>query len=597
MFTPSVSAQISRCGSDHDLETLKKSNPKAYQEYLKIQKHTQEYINKVKQNGGNFRLVDENGIITIPVVVHVVHRPGEAVGTGTNISDAQIQSQIDVLNEDFQRLNADIVNTRTEWLGVANNPQFMFKFACAAPDGSLTNGITRIASPTASTTYSSFSDNIKSVATGGQNPWPTNRYLNVWVAPALNALGYAQFPFQYSSSPNTDGVVVVFNAFGRGFSNLDPSYNQGRTLTHEIGHWLDLFHTFEGGCNGTDECADTPQQQSPNYGCPTFPKLSCNNGPDGDMFQNYMDYSDDNCMNLFTRDQVLRMRAVFQPGGVRRGFIDNYFNITAAQPEFDCGDGGPISVMTPFCTDNNVNWTHTGPIRPYLPSNNVRSPIYEVIGDGEATISATWGNYTDTEVFAVGVGAIKGTLSGTSVFPAPAIRFVTQNTTVRFNVANSAASGTPTVVANVSPNVSWSQSGNDIFITFPRLRGFTTASASFTITTNNNCGALTSTYNFISTGSIIPYSFRVSPNPASDYVTITAEQVAIPDGETSKEKEKPLKYDVIIYDQLNRPIKQMKNMEGLGEKQIDISNLPAARHYNIQIVTENDAVVHKIFKN
>jgi hypothetical protein len=605
LFTPKLQAQRT-CGSEHDLEELKRNNPKAYQEYLKIQKHTDAYIKKMKSGNSAFRLIDENGTIIIPVVVHIIHRPGEAVGAGSNLSVAQIQSQIDVLNEDFNRQNADQSNTRAEWIGVAGTPLFEFRLACIDPNGLGTNGITRRASPTATTVFTQESDNIKFTNQGGQNAWPTERYLNIWVA--LNVistqfgplLGYAQFPRDYSSSPNTDGVVVVSNAFGRGFSGLNPQFNLGRTLTHEVGHWLNVFHTFEGGsCSGVgDECADTPPQSRFNLGCPGALPRSCSSTV-VDMFQNFMDYSDDACMNLFTQDQTLRMRAVFQSGGVRRGFIDNYFNLTAAQPEFDCGDGGPIHVRTPFCANGAVTWTHTGAIAPYLPSSNVSSPIYQVIGDGEATITASWENYTDTETFVVGRGVNKGTFFnpnvGYEVVIAPNTpQLVPSNRTMTLTVTNTVASGTPSVsVSNTPSNFQWWQSGNIIQFRFARVLPAVFNSVTFNVTNSTNCGDITTSFIFnnLSAG----YQYRLSPNPATTNLIVNGTASNLVDSDNSRVAQN-FTYDIEIINQMNQLVKRVKNLNSGQESDIDISGLARNQFYTIRFINKAEVTVQKFFK-
>ena len=181
-----------------------------------------------------------------------------------------------------------------------------FKLATTDPAGNPTTGITRTA--TATTAFSD-DDSVKSAATGGADAWPSDKYLNIWVCPLGGGLlGYAQFP---GGPAATDGVVILHSAFGTSGTAAAP-FNLGRTATHEIGHWLNLRHIWgdDGtGCSGSDFVADTPNQGGPNYGVPTFPKVSCGNGPNGDMFMNFMDYVDDSAMIMFTAGQVTRMQA------------------------------------------------------------------------------------------------------------------------------------------------------------------------------------------------------------------------------------------------------------------------------------------------
>jgi len=234
------------------------------------------------------------------VVVHVVFN--NAV---ENISDEQIVSQIDVLNRDFRMRNTDLGLVPLVFQPLIADAQVQFELATTDPAGNPTSGITRT-----QTTAISFSDDdrVKSAATGGADPWAADRYLNVWIC-ALNGaglLGYAQFP---GGAAATDGVVITYTAFGTTGTATAP-FNLGRTATHEIGHWLNLRHIWgdDGtGCNGSDFVDDTPNQGGSNIGTPAFPHVSCNNGPNGDLFMNYMDYVDDAAMFMFTAGQVTRM--------------------------------------------------------------------------------------------------------------------------------------------------------------------------------------------------------------------------------------------------------------------------------------------------
>ena len=245
--------------------------------------------------------IGRTGCTRIPVVVHVVYKTA-----AQNISAAQIQSQIDVLNEDYRHKNADLATVPAPFAPATDDARIEFKLATTDPAGNPTTGITRTA--TATTAFSD-DDSVKSAATGGADAWPSDRYLNIWVCPlAGGLLGYAQFP---GGPAATDGVVIRHSAFGTSGTAAAP-FNLGRTATHEIGHWLNLRHIWgdDGtGCAGSDFVADTPNQGGPNYGTPTFPKVSCGNGPNGDMFMDFMDYVDDSAMTMFTAGQVTRMQA------------------------------------------------------------------------------------------------------------------------------------------------------------------------------------------------------------------------------------------------------------------------------------------------
>jgi hypothetical protein len=239
-------------------------------------------------------------LITIPTVVHVVYKRNRE-----NITKEQIKSQIEVLNRDFQATNADRNKVPDAWKGLVGNAKIQFALADRDPDGNPTEGITRT-----ETARNSFGtgDSVKTKSGGGIASWPTNRYLNIWVCNlAGGLLGYAQFP---GGPTRTDGVVILSTAFGTK-GTVEAPFDRGRTATHEVGHWLNLRHIWGDtlDCSGGDRCPDTPDAKDPNHGKPTFPHISCNNGPNGDMFMNYMDYVDDAAMFMFTPGQVTRMNA------------------------------------------------------------------------------------------------------------------------------------------------------------------------------------------------------------------------------------------------------------------------------------------------
>ena len=241
------------------------------------------------------------GCTRIPVVVHVVYKTA-----AQNVSQAQIDSQIDILNKDFRKKNADISQVPAPFSPLAGDARIEFVLASEDPDGNPTDGVTRT-----QTNESSFNsnDDIKFDARGGKDAWPADEYLNIWVGKLSGGLlGYAQFP---GGPAATDGVVCTHTGFGDTGTAAAP-FDKGRTATHEIGHWLNLRHIWGddgNGCSGTDFVADTPNQGGSNVGKPTFPSISCGNGPNGDMFMNYMDYVDDDTMVMFTEGQITRMQA------------------------------------------------------------------------------------------------------------------------------------------------------------------------------------------------------------------------------------------------------------------------------------------------
>ncbi len=264
----------------------------------------------------------------IQVVVHVIHN-GEALGIETNIPDAQIISQVEVLNKDFNRLNADSGNTPAEFQSVAGKMNIEFVLAQQGPDGSPSTGINRVKGTKTSWTISD-NDELKSLSY-----WPSENYLNIWVCNLTDYYGWTQLPVSTlpgleNSSKNrlTDGIIVRYDTFGSiddGSFNLDPSYNKGRTTTHEVGHFFGLRHIWGDveGCGGTDYVDDTPPQNGNTAGCPSHPQKECPaDNPVVKMFQNYLDYTDDQCMNFFTQGQaniilvtVATFQKIFSPNG------------------------------------------------------------------------------------------------------------------------------------------------------------------------------------------------------------------------------------------------------------------------------------------
>ncbi len=247
------------------------------------------------------RMAARQAVIDIPVVVHVVYNTSEQ-----NIGEAQINSQIEVLNQDFRGQNLDINKVPAVWQDIAADARIQFHLARTDPLGRATDGITRTETP-----HSNFGtdDKVKFTPRGGMDAWPADTYLNIWVCQLRRGLlGYAQFP---GGAASTDGVVITHGGFGTNGTARSP-FDGGRTTTHEIGHWLNLRHIWgddDQGCNGSDFVADTPNQAGPNLGTPRFPHVTCGNAPDGDMFMNYMDYTDDAAMFMFTEGQVARMDA------------------------------------------------------------------------------------------------------------------------------------------------------------------------------------------------------------------------------------------------------------------------------------------------
>ncbi len=300
------------CGTVDYYNQQKELHPEMEINKIKIEQFTQEWI----QNNAGKKNKTEATIVTIPVVVHVVYNTATTAG---NISDAQIQSQINILNADYSLANTDFsAVVPAEFSSLGANVGVQFCLASIDPDGNATSGITRN-----TTTKTSFSTNdyVKYASKGGADAWNSSKYLNLWVCKISGGIiGYAQFP---GGAAATDGVVIDYRYFGNQGTATAP-YNLGRTATHEVGHWLNLYHIWgddNGACSGTDYVDDTPNQSNYNFGCPTYPHAD--NCSSSTMFMNYMDYVDDACMAMFSAGQAARCQALFASGGARESLLSS----------------------------------------------------------------------------------------------------------------------------------------------------------------------------------------------------------------------------------------------------------------------------------
>ncbi len=308
---------MQRCHTDETYQEMILTHP----EYAKNRKIIEREMQAIINNPN--REQNLNGIITIPVVYHIIH-DGDAVGTNENLSVALLQAQLDQMTDDFRRLNSDANNTPADFTGVAADSEIEFCLTTIDPAGLATTGIERhhintfVAVNLADCWTSGYINSKMKPST----IWDRDKYLNIWTVVKINRtsdcantiLGYAQFP---GGPVNTDGIVLRANTVGS-IATPNPSggnFDQGRTGTHEVGHYLNLRHIWgDGGCSVDDLVADTPTAGADNNtGAPcTYPgPNSCNDGVGDlpDMFQNYMDYSVDQCMNLFTAGQKTRMHA------------------------------------------------------------------------------------------------------------------------------------------------------------------------------------------------------------------------------------------------------------------------------------------------
>lgn len=376
--------QVHRCHSDEKMQMAMDADP-AYKKAM--EEDSFKPLNLSTNTFGKSSSV----VVTIPVHVIICHPPGQAVGTGVNFPIDHVESQITVLNEDFRRTNSDASNTPSVF--PAADVEIEFCLASTDPDGNPTDGITRYAT---NENLSSNEFSIKS-ATG----WDRNTYLNIWVGPNLGGiLGWAYLP-STGGLPNAtlDGVVTASTTFGGPGYGTNVPYHLGRTTTHEVGHYLGLRHVWgNGGCGSDDNIADTPIQNSSNFGCPNHPSPSCNNG--GDMFMNYMDYVNDNCMNAFTTGQGNRMHDILNSS--RSSLLNAAATVCngappaplalqlVSQTDVTCnlGNDGSITVL-----GSGGSGTYTYNINGGAPQNSntftdlVASTYVVEVSDGSSTIS------------------------------------------------------------------------------------------------------------------------------------------------------------------------------------------------------------------
>lgn len=306
-----------QCSQEEYVKQEIHTNPALKSELEAINGFTREKMAGANESQRTNRVPD---VIKIPVVFHVLyHTPDQ------NLPASAIDLLIGALNRDFNKKNADTANIPAAFKPYAAAMGFEFKLATTNPSGKGTNGIIRKYTPLQ---YWMSDDKMKFTASYGDDAWDSKSYLNVWLCNMRDVLGYSTLPGMDASK---DGVVISFENFinPRGTT---PTINDHRTIVHEVGHWLNLYHLWGEGYCGDDKVDDTPTQSIYTPGCPSGARVSCGNSPLGDMYMNYMDFTDDACMNMFTTGQRQRARTLFEIGGARHSILNSKgLNIATTQ--------------------------------------------------------------------------------------------------------------------------------------------------------------------------------------------------------------------------------------------------------------------------
>jgi len=421
-----ISAQTGKIATKNNAIQIQSNTGKITQRTCGTQIPGADWDTWFNQKVEEFKLANLNGKAqmanyTIPVVVHVIHS-GQAVGSGANISQAQVVDQINILNADFAGTGLNNNNVPAIFASLKANCNVNFCLALKNPAGvNLTEpGIDRINSTTQGWTAGPYTGSYIDANIKPTSIWDPTRYLNMWVMNlGSGLLGYATFPGGTGltglggpfGSATTDGVVMLNAAFGSiGSAAFNAPYHKGRTTTHEVGHWLGLRHIWGDGTCASDFCNDTPPAQTSNAGCPIHPfKLgTCAGNTTGEMFQNFMDYTDDLCMYMFTTDQRARIQTAMANGTFRTLLTTSastLCTVTAATPTANFTMNSTGCTNSAVVTNNTSNGT---PAPTYVwssnpsagvtfnPNNTATSPSINFTTPGSYSISVVGTNSLGT---------------------------------------------------------------------------------------------------------------------------------------------------------------------------------------------------------
>lgn len=370
------------CTSTKKLAEHIKNDPQSRKQF-------ESYMNGLQQQDNNNSGSRSGNTIWIPVVFHIVHN-GDAIGSGENITDAQAASQIDALNLDYNAQDPYLSGIPSVFAPLVGSLNIKFCLAKFDPSGNPTTGIIRHQFANVSWDTETDIDNTLKPGT----IWDHTKYLNVWSVRmggtllSTGVLAYATLP--YSMTATDDGIVARYNTIGT-VGTLMGGYNKGKTVTHEAGHWLGLLHIWglDATCGGFgDFIDDTPDQGDLNASCPTFPHISCNNGPNGDMFMNYMDYPPDACTYMFSIGQVVRMQSILDGtrASIKNGATQCFYEL----------DASLTKMIFPADTICSLNFNPLVTLR-NEGANTITSGKFYIQIDGGITQIINWTGYIETQ--------------------------------------------------------------------------------------------------------------------------------------------------------------------------------------------------------